>query len=76
MIMQNKNILASILFVLISFVCLAQGEKLPPEPSDPVMASSMNDVTPAPGLPINGFVYGMLFLGLCFGTKKILSQKA
>jgi len=61
---QNKRLLASILFVLISFVCMAQSTK-PPPPLPP----------PPPGLPIDG---GIL-LGACFaifyGVKKILSNK-
>jgi hypothetical protein len=40
--LQNKKILASILFVLISFVSIAQGS-VPPPPMPP----------PPPGLPID-----------------------
>ncbi len=32
---QNKNFIASILFVLISFVCVAQGGDTPPPPAPP-----------------------------------------
>ncbi len=60
---QNKRLFASILFVLISFVCMAQ--KVPPPPTPP----------PPPGLPIDGGV----LLGACFaifyGVKKTLSKK-
>ncbi|MBD0823275.1 hypothetical protein [Aestuariibaculum marinum] len=69
---QNKNILASILFVLlISFVCVAE-EKLPPEPSARAV-SAMG--TPPPGASINGGAAVVFILGLFFGVKKILSQK-
>ncbi|WP_034042497.1 hypothetical protein [Wocania ichthyoenteri] len=64
MTIQNKRTFASILFVLISYVCVAQGSgtPAPPPPLPP----------PAPGLPINGG----LFVGACFalfyGAKKLL----
>jgi len=55
---QNKKIFASILFVLISFVCVAQD---PPGPGDPVPP-------PPPGLPIDGAIplaiIGALYLGI------------
>ena len=61
---QNKRLFASILFVLISFVCVAQEE--PPPPATPPVTV---------GLPIDGGV----FLGACFaifyGVKKILGKK-
>ena len=64
---QNKRLFASILFVLISFVCMAQKE-LPP----PVESFAP---PPPPGLPIDGGIW----LGACFaifyGVKKILSNK-
>jgi len=60
---QNKRLFASILFVLISFVCVAQK---PPEPLKP---------PGPPGLPIDGWV----LLGACFailyGVKKIVNNK-
>ena len=62
---QNKRLFASILFVLISFVCMAQKELPPP------------DLTPPPpvGFPIDGGV----LLGVCFavfyGVKKIVNNK-
>lgn len=62
--MQNKSIIASILFVLISFVCQAQGVN-PPPPSPP----------PPPGLPIDGGVLVALSLGLLYGSKKLLQRK-
>ena len=61
---QNKKILASILFVLISFVCTAQSSG-PPPPSPP----------PPPGLPIDGGLVALLGLGLFYGAKKILRTK-
>jgi len=61
---QNKSIIASILFVLISFVCQAQGVN-PPPPSPP----------PPPGLPIDGGVLVALSLGLIYGSKRLLQKK-
>jgi len=60
--MQNKRIIASILFVLISFVCAAQ---MPP-PGPPA---------PPPGLPIDGGVLMAMFVGLFYGAKKLLFSK-
>jgi hypothetical protein len=57
MIIQYKRHFASILFVLISFVCDAQ---FPPGPGPP----------PPPGLPIDGPVIFVLILGLLYGIKK------
>ena len=63
---QNKKILASILFLLISFVCMAQKVTPPPPTALP---------PPPPGLPIDGGV----LLGACFavfyGVKKLLDNK-
>jgi len=59
---QSKKIVASILFVLISFVCVAQSG--PPPPSPP----------PPPGLPIDGGLSILLGLGLFFGVKSILKS--
>ena len=56
--LQNKLKLASILFLLVSFVSAAQGIDNPPPPMPP----------PPPGLPIDGYVAFMLVLGLCFGV--------
>jgi len=61
---QNKKILASILFVLISFVCVAQSSG-PPPPSPP----------PPPGLPIDGGLLALLGVGIFYGIKKILQTK-
>lgn len=58
---QNKNIFASILFVLISFVCLSQnpGGGIPPPPSGPI----------PPGLPIDNAILILLVAGLFYGIK-------
>lgn len=61
--MQNKKFLASILFVLISFVCSAQGAT-PPPPMPP----------PPPGLPIDGFVTIVLTLGAIYGVRKKINN--
>jgi len=58
MIIQNKRIFASILFVLISFVSVAQGSGNPPPPMPP----------PPPGLPIDSGVLILLLLGLLLGA--------
>jgi hypothetical protein len=62
MIIQNKRIFASILFVLISFVCVAQS---PPVPGPP----------PPPGAPIDGGVLIGACLALFYGVKKLLENK-
>lgn len=61
MILQNKLKLASILFLIVSFVCAAQETGNPPPPMPP----------PPPGLPIDGSVTFMLVAGLIFGAYKI-----
>ena len=63
MIIQRKKIFASILFVLISCVTLAQTGG-PPPPAPP----------PPPGLPIDGGIYILLSLGILYGVRKL--QKA
>ena len=60
--MQNKRLSASILFVLISFVCMAQ-LPAPGPPPDP------------PGFPIDGGVLLGAFVAIFYGVKKILSNK-
>ena len=55
---QNKKLLASILFVLISFVCTAQGTGVTPPPPMP---------PPPPGLPIDTSIYILFVLGLVYG---------
>lgn len=61
--MQNKRITVSILFVLISTVCLAQGES-PPPPGPP----------PPVGFPIDGGVLIAVFVGLFYGVIKNLKN--
>ncbi|MFD0990456.1 PID-CTERM protein-sorting domain-containing protein [Mariniflexile jejuense] len=64
MIIQNKRIFASILFVLISFVCAAQAVG-PPPPGGP----------PPVGLPIDGGVLIGICVGLVYGAKKLILRK-
>jgi hypothetical protein len=58
--MQNMKILTSILFLLISFVGMAQ--TMPPPPQPP----------PPPGLPIDSGVLVVMVLGVFFGVYKLL----
>jgi len=64
MTIQNKRIFASVLFVLISMICAAQGSSPPPPMTPP----------PPVGVPIDGYV----LLGACFalfyGVKKMLKH--
>ena len=62
MTIQNKRIFASILFVLISFVCASQ---VPPPPTPP----------PPPGLPIDGGVILGVCFALFYGVKKLMGNK-
>ena len=65
MIVQNKKTFASILFVLISFVCVAQGSQ-PPPPMPP----------PPPGLPIDDALPFVFMITLFFGiVRKIKLAK-
>lgn len=62
MTIQNKRIFASILFVLISFVCAAQ---VPPPGG-----------VPPPGLvPIDGGVLMGAFFAIIYGAVKMLKNK-
>ena len=67
MTIQNRRIFASILFLLISFVCVAQvgGADPPPPPGPP----------PPVGFPIDGGVILGAIFALCYGAKKVLNQK-
>ena len=58
---QNKKIFASILFVLISFVCAAQTPPPPPPPGRPGPV----------GAPIDGGLLVLLIVGLFFGIYKM-----
>lgn len=62
MIIQNKRIIASILFVLISVVCVAQS---PPPPGPP----------PPPALALDGGVIFGLCCGLMYGAVKLVKHK-
>jgi len=62
---QYKRILASILFVLISFVCIAQGDGAPPVPGPP----------PLPGSPIDGGILAGICFAIFYGIKKVLGNK-
>ena len=65
MTIQNKRIFASILFVLISFVCVSQGG--PPTPTPAAVP---------PGLvPIDGGVLAGVFFALIYGAIKMLKNK-
>jgi hypothetical protein len=61
MMIQNKRIFASILFVLISFVSSAQGggDTVPPPPLPP---------PPPVGFPIDGGILVALVVALCYGS--------
>ena len=63
---QNKKIIASILFLLISFVSVAQTMSGPPPPGPP---------TP-PGLPVDNGIYVLLAIGLVYGVVKTIRKKA
>jgi hypothetical protein len=66
MMKQNKKIPASILFVLISFVGVAQTMSGPPPPAPP----------PPPGLNIDAGIYILLAIGLLYGVIKAFRAKA
>ena len=59
---KNKKILASILFLLISVVCLGQGNSNPPTPR--------RGPPPPPGLPIDGASGILLIVGVLYGAHK------
>lgn len=65
MIIQNKKIPASILFVLISFVSVAQRGG-PPPPAPP----------PPPGLAIDSAIYVLIAIALLYGAIKTIKAKA
>lgn len=60
---QNKKIFASVLFVLVSVLSVAQGPPVPGPPSIP------------PGLPIDGGLLLGIVVGLFFGVKKLLKKQ-
>ncbi|MFH6767249.1 hypothetical protein V8G56_00760 [Gaetbulibacter aquiaggeris] len=61
---QNKRLFASILFVLISVLCVAQG---PPYPG--------GGPPGPPGFPIDGGILMGVGVALFYGVKKILGNK-
>lgn len=63
MIVQNKKTLASILFILISFVCTAAQRPEPPQPA-PMGAP------PPPGLPIDGGLIFLFAVAIIYGAYK------
>jgi hypothetical protein len=65
MTIQKKRIIASILFVLISFVSLAQVTPPPPPPSGP----------PPVGFPIDGGIFIGIVVALFYGVKKVVYSK-
>lgn len=68
MTMQNKRILASILFVLISFVCIAQ--------VGPVNEPPVPQPGPGPpGFPIDGGLFIGAFLAIVYGARKVYMSK-
>lgn len=72
MSIQNKKIIASILFVLISFVCVGQDgiPALPPPQERGTMSGP-----PPPGLPIDGASAILIIAGLFYGIKKTLKNR-
>jgi len=62
---QNKKYFASILFVLISFVCLAQR----PGGSEPLPPDVPGEPPPPPGLPIYGALPVLMLAALVYGVK-------
>lgn len=65
MMIANKKVVASILFVLVSFVSAAQHGNNPPPPQPP----------PPQGLPIDGGLVVLIILGLALGVYAILKEK-
>ena len=60
----QKKILASVLFVLISFLCSAQMGPPPPRPLPPPV-----------GVPIDGNLVALLIVGFTYGIYKVLKLK-
>ncbi len=66
MMIKNKRILTSILFILISFVCVAQGSgDIPPPPQPP----------PPVGLPIDGGIFVGVIVALFYGVKRLIGKQ-
>lgn len=60
--MQNKNLLASILFFISGLVSVAQGDGTPPLPRPPPPVP--------PGLPIDSGIIALFVVALIFGIYK------
>ncbi|SFN47865.1 hypothetical protein SAMN04487989_101713 [Bizionia echini] len=61
--LQNTKIVASILFLLISFACFSQTVPPPPQPPVP------------PGLPIDGGIIMGLISGIVYGVYRLIKSK-
>lgn len=76
MTIQNKRIVASILFVLISFGCMASGLQGPPDhANNPPHPNGGPGAPPPPPFPIDGGIIVGLLIGLSYGAKKIVLLK-
>lgn len=71
---QNKRIFASILFVLISFVCVAQG---PPDHANnpPHPKGGPPGGPPPPPFPIDGGLLVGAVFAIAFGARKVYISK-
>jgi len=58
--MQNKTIIALILFLFIGYISVAQAN-MPPPPAPP----------PPPGLPIDGGIIALFVIALTYGVYKL-----
>lgn len=74
MTMQNKRIIASILFVLISSVCIAQGQSQDRRPPHPQGGPPGGPPVP-PGLPIDGGVLIGAVFAAAYGARKLYLAK-
>ncbi|RSK41573.1 hypothetical protein [Mangrovimonas spongiae] len=64
--LQNKKIIASILFLVISFVCVAQEDM----PAPATGGGNQPIPPPPPGTPIDSGVYIVAGLALAYGAYK------
>ena len=76
MILQNKRKFASILFVLISFVSMAQGGPCGgcsggPGACAPCCPNNCGGPPPPPGLPVDNLIFALLVLGIIYGSWQI-----
>ena len=77
MTIQNKRIIASVLFVLISFGCMASGLQGPPDHANnpPHPQGGAPGGPPPPPFPIDGGILIGVITGLCYGAKRIVFLK-